>query len=215
MRSSTTRLLLLGAVALFEPVNGYQIRRELMSWQVDQWGNVKPGSIYHGLSQLVSSGLAIRHDLTDGARTVAVYQLTEAGRAEFDRLLVEAVVSVNAFDRHDFHAAIGLLPILDADRGLELLERRQANLKDELADFPSDPDPADFPYAPPMALRGLQLWGMELRAESAWLSKLIDDIHAGGLTLGYDDWAPPADDPGHQMSSDRARYRSMIGDQAT
>ncbi|MDQ4113433.1 MAG: PadR family transcriptional regulator, partial [Actinomycetota bacterium] len=35
-------MLLLGAVALFEPVNGYQIRRELMSWHVDQWANINP-----------------------------------------------------------------------------------------------------------------------------------------------------------------------------
>ncbi len=79
MASNTTRLLLLGTVALFEPVNGYQIRRELMSWQVDRWANVNPGSIYHGLGSLVSSGLAVRHDLADGAREVAVYELTDDG----------------------------------------------------------------------------------------------------------------------------------------
>ena len=36
-------MLLLGAVALFEPVNGYQIRRELLSWQVDRWAHTNPG----------------------------------------------------------------------------------------------------------------------------------------------------------------------------
>ncbi|RKH24127.1 PadR family transcriptional regulator, partial [Corallococcus sp. CA031C] len=76
MRSSTTRLLLLGADGLFEPVNGYQIRRELMSWQADQWANVAPGSIYHGLARLSADGLLTRHDVTEGARDVAVYQLT-------------------------------------------------------------------------------------------------------------------------------------------
>ena len=34
MATTETRMLLLGAVAIFEPVNGYQIRRELLTWGV-------------------------------------------------------------------------------------------------------------------------------------------------------------------------------------
>ena len=56
-----TRMLLLGAVAMFEPVNGYQIRRELVSWQVDQWAHVNPGSIYHGLVRPDGRGLPDPH----------------------------------------------------------------------------------------------------------------------------------------------------------
>src|SRR6478609_1325186 len=48
MASTSTRMLLLGAVQLFEPVNGYQIRRELVSWRVDEWAHINPGSIYSG-----------------------------------------------------------------------------------------------------------------------------------------------------------------------
>ena len=43
MASTSTGMLLLGAVQLFEPVNGYQIRRELVSWRVDEWAHIKPG----------------------------------------------------------------------------------------------------------------------------------------------------------------------------
>ena len=74
-----TRMLLLGAVAMFEPVNGYQIRRELVSWQVDRWANVNPGSIYHGLGTLTAEGFLARADLLDGTREVAVYEVTAAG----------------------------------------------------------------------------------------------------------------------------------------
>jgi len=42
MATTETRLLLLGAVAIFEPVNGYQIRRELVSWGVESWANIRP-----------------------------------------------------------------------------------------------------------------------------------------------------------------------------
>ena len=42
MAVTETRLLVLGAVALFEPANGYLIRRELMSWEGDQWAPINP-----------------------------------------------------------------------------------------------------------------------------------------------------------------------------
>ena len=60
MAAHETRMLLLGAVALFEPVNGYQIRRELLSWEVDRWANVNPGSIYGGLATLARQGHLVR-----------------------------------------------------------------------------------------------------------------------------------------------------------
>ncbi len=208
-------MLLLGAVGLFEPVNGYQIRRELMSWQVDRWANVKPGSIYHGLTGLVTSGLATRHDLCDGSREVAVYQLTDDGRAELERLLTEAVTTVNIFDRHDFHAAFGLLPLLDGQQVVALLEERRTGLTAAIAEFPDDATPGDLPYVPPHAVRAMQLWGAEARAELAWLTDVLDDVRAGRLVLGFDDlWSPPPDDPSHQMTADRERYRSLIDEQA-
>ena len=49
---SSTRLLVLGVVRIFQPVHGYDVRRELLSWRVDQWANVAPGSIYNALKTL-------------------------------------------------------------------------------------------------------------------------------------------------------------------
>jgi DNA-binding PadR family transcriptional regulator len=43
---STTRLLVLGVMRLFQPVHGYDVRPELLSWGADQWANVAPGSVY-------------------------------------------------------------------------------------------------------------------------------------------------------------------------
>jgi hypothetical protein len=41
---SSTRLLILGAVRIFQPVHGYFVRRELLSWRADQWAKINPGS---------------------------------------------------------------------------------------------------------------------------------------------------------------------------
>ena len=49
---STTRLVVLGAIRQFQPVHGYFLRRELMSWHVDEWAKIQPGSIYNALRTL-------------------------------------------------------------------------------------------------------------------------------------------------------------------
>ncbi|GAA1481554.1 PadR family transcriptional regulator [Gordonia sinesedis] len=215
MRSTTTRLLLLGAVGLFEPVNGYQIRRELISWQADKWANINPGSIYHGLNSLAGDGLLARYDLTDGSREVAVYELTETGRTELDRLIADAILTVDVFDRRDFQAAFGLLPMLDAERGRELLAERHRRFAVALADHPTTARSEDYPYAPPHALRIMELTAQSARTEYDWLTAVLDDLRHGRLALDPGtSWAPPADDPGHEMTADRRRYRESISGRA-
>lgn len=212
MGATTTRLLLLGAVGLFEPVNGYQIRRELLSWQVDRWAHVNPGSIYHGLTRLTTDGLLRRHDLPDGVRDVAVYELTPTGRAELDRLIEMSVRTVDIFDRRDFHAAFGLLPMVGDDLAVAWLDARHTSLTEIVAELPAAAAPAANPAVPPHALRSTDLWAAEARTELTWLTTVLDDLASGALAFAPtpDVWTPPFDDPGHQMVADRDRYRTMI-----
>ena len=79
---STTRLLLLGAVRIFQPVHGYLLRRELLSWQVDDWAHVKPGSIYSGLRTLSAHAL-----LEEVPGDPVSYRLTPDGEVEYQRLI--------------------------------------------------------------------------------------------------------------------------------
>jgi DNA-binding PadR family transcriptional regulator len=51
-----TRLLVLGVVRLLQPVHGYDVRRELLSWQADEWANVAPGSVYGALKTMERDG---------------------------------------------------------------------------------------------------------------------------------------------------------------
>ncbi len=37
---SATRLLVLGAVRIFQPAHGYLVRRELLSWDVENWAAI-------------------------------------------------------------------------------------------------------------------------------------------------------------------------------
>ena len=49
--------MILGLVQWMQPVHGYDVRRELLSWNADEWANVAPGSIYHALRKLAEEGL--------------------------------------------------------------------------------------------------------------------------------------------------------------
>ena len=65
---SATRLLLLGTVRIFQPVHGYFVRRELMSWHADSWANLNPGSVYNGLRSLARDGI-LGHTFENESRT--------------------------------------------------------------------------------------------------------------------------------------------------
>jgi DNA-binding PadR family transcriptional regulator len=205
MAGEETRMLLLGAVALFEPVNGYQIRRELLSWQVDRWAHTNPGSIYHGLTSLTNQGHLVRHDLQDGGRGVAVYEVTDRGRAELGRLLREGLETVSLYDRAAFHVAFSMLPLLDEQEVVRSLTRRRVELERTVAEF-AEAKPGT---APPHATRSMLLWLDMAVAELAWLRETIADLKAGKLR--QDSWTPPADDPGWQMNADREKYRALLG----
>ena len=212
MAAQDTRMLLLGAVAMFEPVNGYQIRRELVSWQVDRWANVNPGSIYHGLGTLTAEGFLHRTDLRDGTRDVAVYEVTDAGRTLLQRSLLTALERVDPYQRTAFTIAFGMLPLLPRRDVLGALTARRAALEREVDGFVRGKD--DPANGPPHARRGWVLWLDLAIAELGWLRETIEEIKAGRLRFGTGEdwgWEPPADDPGRQMTLDREKYRALLG----
>jgi DNA-binding PadR family transcriptional regulator len=86
---STTRLMILGLVRWMQPVHGYDVKRELESWQADQWANIATGSIYHALRKLAGDGLLEEVSTEQvGARPArTTYRCTVKGDLEFQDLL--------------------------------------------------------------------------------------------------------------------------------
>jgi DNA-binding PadR family transcriptional regulator len=206
-------MLLLGAVAIFEPVNGYQIRRELTSWQVDRWAHMNPGSIYGGLTTLTRQGHLVRHELVDGGREVSVYELTDTGRTELEQLVVTALETVELYDRSDFMAAFSMLPsVLPGEQARQSLVRRRVALEQTMAEFAEVKMSSDA--VPPHVLRGALLWYDVTVAEVGWLREVVEELASGKLAIASGSefgWSPPAGDPGWQMAADRERYRSLLG----
>jgi DNA-binding PadR family transcriptional regulator len=221
MSALTTRILVLGVVRIFGPANGYQLRRELLSWDVEQWAHLNPGSIYSMLSSLEREGWVDRHDLVmdEGGRPVAVYVATEAGVAEHDRLVLEAIETVpDPGDPLPLRVAVNFAPFLTRARYLEALDRRiaafglavQAILTKQ-AHLTGDRS------VPPHVLAELGLELGLVRAQLGWLVEHASDVRAGALRFAVsgvvEDWGfePPPDDPGWRMKAESDEYARRLG----
>jgi DNA-binding PadR family transcriptional regulator len=216
--AETTRLLVLGVTVIFEPANGYQLRRELLSWDVESWANIQPGSIYSMLATLTKQGLVERFDLvtSEGARPVAVYQSTEAGRAELRELVKQGILQVNQFDQGLAYAALSIMVmVFTRAEVLPLLERRQLALADGIVQLREKsavvaPDSGTPPHVARLMGYAIQMH----EAELDWLKAFTENVRSGDLVfLGepeMSDWQPAADDPAWRMVDEREVYLAAI-----
>jgi DNA-binding PadR family transcriptional regulator len=218
MSALTTRLLVLGAVQIFGPANGYQLRRELTSWDVERWAYLNPGSIYSMLTTLEKQGAIERHDVAlDGARPVAVYTVTDAGAAEFERLVYDSVATVpDSGDVLPLRVAMSFAATLARARFLDAVAERVRLLWAGVEEFDTKVEAlGDPPVVPPQVVSELRLEVALMRAQLDWLLGLQSEVRGGGLMFrddagGGGGWAPPADDPGWRMAEERARYLAEI-----
>ena len=128
---SATRLLVLGVVRLFQPAHGYAVRRELLSWEVDSWAAVNPGSIYNMLRTLTREGLLaeVDSDGRGGGPARVSYRLTMDGENVFAGLLARALWDVDERDPFLLLAALCFLPSMTRRDAAEALEAREAALQ--------------------------------------------------------------------------------------
>jgi DNA-binding PadR family transcriptional regulator len=219
MSALTTRILVLGVVDIFGPANGYQLRRELLSWEVERWAHLNPGSIYSMLTTLEKQGAIERHDiaLEDGGRPVAVYTITDAGAAEFIELLIEAIATVpDSGDALPLRVALNFGPALTRPQFLGAVRQRieVLTMGREIVGQKSDAMRRSK-TVPPHVVSELGLEIALIDAQLKWLRQLETDVAGGALGFAGEkghltQWLPPPDDPGWRMAEERERYLQRI-----
>lgn len=189
---SATRLLVLGALIERGRAHGYQIRKDLESWQVDLWGNIGQGSVYHGLRQLEGEGLItrVRSERAAGPTRVR-YRPTSAGRKAFVALL-ENALSADGRDLAETMAGIGFMTKLTRARVIELLRlrieafrARRARVVDEHERHPDE----DWAHH----IEAIRFWAHSADSAIEWSEGLIARLEAGQYTMADD--LPVADLP--------------------
>jgi DNA-binding PadR family transcriptional regulator len=218
MSALSTRILVLGAVDIFGPANGYQLRRELISWDVERWANLKPGSIYSMLTTLEKQKAIERYDVAlDDGRPVAVYTITESGREEFERLVYEGLATVpDSGDALPLRVCMNFAAVLTRARFLEALAERVRLLSAGVDEF--DQAVVSLKTAstvPPHVVHELGFEVALMRTQLDWVTGLQAEVRGGGLDFSDDpdhgsSWAPAPDDPGWRMVDERQRYLAEI-----
>jgi DNA-binding PadR family transcriptional regulator len=218
MSALSTRILVLGVVKIFGPANGYRLRQELLSWQVERWAALNPGSIYSMLSTLAKQGAISRWDLSAGAdvRSATVYTVTEAGEAEFHRLIVEALATVpDSGDVLPLRVVVNFTWTLPRDEFLRAARARRQVLAELIPQYAGAISELKGTTSVPPSIAielGLE-WGLA-QAQLAWVDELIALVADGGLYfLGEDDkvsWRPADDDSGWPMMLERQSYVERI-----
>jgi len=123
-------MMILGLVKWMQPVHGYDVRRELLSWGADKWANVAPGSIYHALRKLADEGM-LRAVATEqvGARPArTTYEITKKGAEEFQTLLRTQWWNLST-PTDPFMAAFSFLPAIPREEAAAALRNRANQLR--------------------------------------------------------------------------------------
>ncbi|MFC3995689.1 PadR family transcriptional regulator [Nocardiopsis sediminis] len=180
---SATRLLVLGVVRTLGRAHGYQVRRELIAWGAEEWANVKPGSIYHALRQLLKSGMVRTAGVEESAEGPerTLFELTEDGTTEFVRLLSKAL-SVADVKPEFFSAGVTFMTALPRDMVITLLRRRLAHQEGTQHLLKSAYDGV-IAGKPPHVWELLEWWNVQQDATVAFTRGMIRRLEEGAYEM--------------------------------
>ncbi|MFF5070157.1 PadR family transcriptional regulator [Micromonospora olivasterospora] len=174
-------MMILGLVKWMQPVHGYDVRRELLSWSADKWANVQPGSVYHALRKLTQEGL-LREVATEqvGARPArTTYEITPKGIDEFETLLRDLWWG-NHQAADPFVAAFAFLPALPREEAAAALRARAQVMRVNNETARASMESAWIRESKPIGVTWMyELWIARGEAEAAWCERVADLIESG------------------------------------
>lgn len=73
--------------------HGYEIQKFIQMNQMNEWNNIRSGSIYYAINKLESSGLiAIVNKSNAGEKAKCIYEITEKGRLQLHKMALKEIV---------------------------------------------------------------------------------------------------------------------------
>jgi DNA-binding PadR family transcriptional regulator len=182
---SSTRLLVLGAVRIFQPVHGYDVRRELLSWRVDKWANVAPGSIYNALKTLTKEKFlkVVGTGQIGGRPERTQYSLTADGEKEYQTLLRATWWKV-APPLDELMPALCFMPSLSTAELTAALEHRITALEGALKHLEFSRKEIHPPETPEHVKELYDRMHAILNAEIPWARTLIGRLGRGTYEVG-------------------------------
>jgi DNA-binding PadR family transcriptional regulator len=180
---SATRLLILGLVRWIQPVHGYDVRRELLSWNADEWANVAPGSIYHALKKLAEEGMlrAVAAEQVGQRPARTQYEITEKGEREFQELLREFWWRYRQ-PVDPFAVAFAFLPALPCREAVAALRNRAQTLRGTARAAGTGLDHGWIDQLkPPHVAELFRLGVAQAEVEADWCERVAERVERGEL----------------------------------
>jgi DNA-binding PadR family transcriptional regulator len=190
--ASTTRLLVLGVVRIFQPVHGYDVRRELVGWHAEEWASVAPGSIYNALKSLAREGLleVVGTDTVGNRPERTTYKLTPRGETEFRELLRETWWTVQP-PPDPMVAAVSLMGFMGRDEAIAALEARIVHIREQLVHGEYAIKSVDEKHTPGHVREMMRLISARMAAEIEWAKAFLARLRAGEyVTVDDPPWEP-------------------------
>ena len=126
-----TELFILGLLQQ-QPMSGYDIQQALESSQVELWGGILVGSIYHALHKLEKKDcVVIVETKSIGKRKTNIYDITETGEKRLLSLIVDNMENnENIYPSNSF-AALTFSNLLSSDECITALYKQIQKLDEK------------------------------------------------------------------------------------
>jgi DNA-binding PadR family transcriptional regulator len=179
---SVVRLLVLGAIKRRGTTHGYRVYRDLVEWHVETWTVIRPGSIYHAISQLQSQGFIVAIPSNEGQKlgpAKTEYKLTTNGEYEFQALLEKALKDSNLIE---LSAGIAFMEYLRRQRVITLLKERlgaQRKIEEFLHALPTE----NIPTVPSKHPELIRVWSESYAHAAQSTKKLISSLQSGNYVF--------------------------------
>jgi len=203
---SSTRLLVLGVVRIFQPVHGYDVRRELLSWRANEWANIAPGSIYNALKSMTRDGLleVVGTNTVGGRPERTTYQLTVDGEHEFQGLLRRGLWHVE----EPLDPLLPSLSFMWATTRAEMiaaLRNRVAVIEGKVKGIAFVIEQLSDPYSRDQVGEMMRLSAARAGAEIPWAKALIAKLERGEYTFSDERSAMEVRQAERDLAERRAR----------
>ncbi len=169
----SVRMVLLGLLHE-RPLYGYEIK-QIIEAHMGDWTSIAFGSIYFALDKLSEEGLVekIATEQKGNRPSRSVFQVTEKGKAEFQKLLRESWQNTER-EYYEIDICLFFLDRLPGEEILGYLRARLEHLADTLRHLQDhEAEQLQNPYVPPQARAIFEHTRMHLESEAQWTRNLI------------------------------------------
>jgi DNA-binding PadR family transcriptional regulator len=190
-------MLVLGVVRMFQPIHGYTVHRELVSWRAPEWASIKSGSIYNALKTLTADGaLEVVETEQIGSRPErTTYRITPQGTEELNELLRDTWWTLQS-PGDPLMAAVSLMGFVTRKEILAAIEHRIVQLDALVRSVRFKATQLDPRETPDHVHAMLELGILRAQAEAAWCGWFAEQVRAGKYVSADDpDWQPASAKP--------------------